>query len=224
MKTLAVVLAGGIGSRFHGEKPKQLMMLGKKPVLCHSVDVLATSPEIDEVLVISHIDYVPTIQQLLDGQPIAVLAGGDTRSASSDVALAYANEHGFDRILLHDAARPLIDSDLVSRLCAALNQADAAIAALPATDTISVSVDGETIDHTPPRETLWSIQTPQAFSVSVLTKAYALFDADPAAVATDDGGVVRRYLPEIPVKLVLGSRRAMKLTYPEDLAILETLI
>lgn len=228
MKTLAAVLAGGSGSRFAAETPKQFVLLGGKPVLRHSVDVFENCDDIDAVVIVSHPDHAKTIERLSEEtgwkKLSAILPGGNTRSASSQSALAFATENGFDRILLHDAARPLIDKETVSRLCIALNTADAAVAAIPVVDTVSVSQDGRTIENTPPRETLWSIQTPQAFSVKVLAAAYARFDSDPTAIATDDGGVVRRYLPDTPVVLTPGNRRAQKLTYPEDLPVLEALL
>lgn len=228
MKTLAAVLAGGSGSRFAADKPKQFVLLGGKPVLWHSVNTFENSAEINAIVIVAHPDHFDEINRLASDagwqKLAAVLPGGDTRSASSQSALQFAIEHSFDRILLHDAARPLIDIHTVARLCDALNVSEAAIAAVPTIDTISVSTDGYTIDHTPPRDTLWTIQTPQAFPVKVLAEAYARFDQDANAVATDDGGVVRRYMPEIPVKLVNGSRRAQKLTYPEDLVILEALL
>lgn len=228
MKTLAAVLAGGSGSRFAADKPKQFVLLGGKPVLWHSVNAFENCAEIDAVVIVSHPDHFDEINRLASNSGwrklAAILPGGETRSASSQSALRFATAHSFDRILLHDAARPLIDGETVSRLCKALYSGDAAIAAVPVIDTISVSLDGHTIDHTPPRETLWTVQTPQAFSVPVLTEAYARFDQDPAATATDDGGVIRRYMPEIPVVLIKGNRRAQKLTYPEDLPILEALL
>ncbi len=228
MKTLAAVLASGSGSRFAADIPKQFVLLGGKPVLWHSVDTFSNCDEIDAIVIVSHPDHFDEIERLAsrsDWQKLAgILPGGNTRSASSQSALQFAATHGFDRILLHDAARPLIDAATVSRLCETLHTADAAIAAVPVIDTISVSTDGRTIDHTPPREALWSIQTPQAFTVSVLAEAYAHFNNDPDAAATDDGGVIRRYMPETPVVLVKGNRRAQKLTYPEDLSILETLL
>ena len=228
MKTLAAVLAGGSGSRFAADKPKQFVQLGGRPVLWHSVDTFEHCCAIDAVVIVSHPDHFDEIKQLADGfgwrKLVGILPGGHTRSASSESALQFAQANGFERILLHDAARPLIDGDTVLRLCDALDAADAAIAAVPVIDTISVSADGCTVDHTPARETLWSIQTPQAFTVSVLAEAYARFDSDPGAVATDDGGVIRRYMPNVPVLLVEGNRKAQKLTYPEDLPILEALL
>ena len=228
MKTLAAILAGGSGSRFAGNQPKQFVLLGGKPVLCHSVDVFERSDRIDAFLIISHTDGIDHIRFLAEQYGwkkfCGVLPGGATRSGSSQAALAYAAANGFDRLLIHDAARPLINEAMLDRLCDGLEVYDAVVAAVPVTDTISVSADGKTVTETPKRESLWSIQTPQGFSVPVLQHAYRLFNEDTGAVATDDGGVVRRYLPNIPVGLILGSRRAAKLTYPEDLSILETLL
>lgn len=228
MKTLAAILAGGSGSRFAGNQPKQFVLLGSKPVLCHSVDVFEQSDCIDAFLVISHPDGIDRIRSLAEGYGwskfCGVLPGGATRSGSSQAALAYAAANGYDRLLIHDAARPLIDAAMIKRLCDGLDAYGAVVAALPVTDTISISSDSKTITDTPPRETLWSVQTPQGFSVPVLQHAYRLFGEDPHATATDDGGVVRRYLPNIPVGLITGSRRAVKLTYPEDLTVLEALL
>ena len=228
MKTLAAILAGGSGTRFSGERPKTLALLGGIPVICHSAAIFNSSAFIDAFIIISHRDTLYDVQRLATEYGWenfrGVFCGGDTRSSSSQEALSYAVNNGYDRILIHDAARPLIGGDIIKRLCDALTTYDAAVTAVPVTDTISVSCDGVTISDIPARESLWSVQTPQGFSVPVLCDAYSRFKADPNAVATDDGGVVRRYLPKVPVALVAGSRQAIKLTYPEDLPILETFL
>jgi 2-C-methyl-D-erythritol 4-phosphate cytidylyltransferase len=94
---------------------------------------------------------------------------------------------------------------------------------VPSSDTIVVAADG-VMTHIPPRETLWRCQTPQCFRLPVIRRAHQLAAADPGYVPTDDCGVVLRYLPEVPVHIVAGSERNLKVTYPSDLAVAKALL
>jgi len=225
-RTVAVVLGGGVGNRFGAAMPKQLLTLGGKTLVEHCVTAFAAAPGVDEVLLVMPPGYAGEATGLAGDQVRAVIAGGVTRSDSVRNALAYLmlrNAPETTGVLLHDAARPLVSQQIIADCVAALNDHEAAGVAVPASDTIVVAEDG-VMSHVPPRETLYRCQTPQCFRLSVIAKAHELAAKDPAFTPTDDCGVVLRYLPDVPVHIVKGSERNIKVTYPGDLAIAEALI
>jgi 2-C-methyl-D-erythritol 4-phosphate cytidylyltransferase len=116
-----------------------------------------------------------------------------------------------------------VDQRIIADCVAALRVHDAAGVAVPASDTMVVTEDG-VMQSMPKRETLLRCQTPQCFRLSVITRAHELAAADPGFVPTDDCGVVMRYLPDVPVHVVPGSERNIKVTYPHDLAVAEALL
>ena len=126
-------------------------------------------------------------------------------------------------VLLHDAARPLVDQRIIADCVAALRVHDAAGVAVPASDTMVVTANG-VMQSMPRRETLLRCQTPQCFRLPVITRAHELAAADPGFAPTDDCGVVLRYLPEVDVHIVPGSERNIKITYAQDLAVAEALL
>ena len=126
-------------------------------------------------------------------------------------------------MLLHDAARPLVDQRIIADCVAALGVHDAAGVAVPASDTMVVTDNG-VMQSMPRRETLLRCQTPQCFRLPVITRAHELAAADPGFAATDDCGVVLRYLPDVDVHIVPGSERNIKITYAPDLAVAEALL
>jgi 2-C-methyl-D-erythritol 4-phosphate cytidylyltransferase len=155
----------------------------------------------------------------------AVIEGGVTRPDSTRVALAAIarTQRGEAGVLLHDAARPLVDGRIIADCVASLRVHDAAGVAVPASDTMVVTENG-VMESIPRRETLLRCQTPQCFRLSVITRAHELAAADPDFAPTDDCGVVLRYLPDVKVHVVKGSERNIKITYPQDLAVAEALL
>ena len=223
---VAVVLGGGIGNRFGAAVPKQLLTLGGKTLVEHCVTAFSAAPGVDEVLLVMPADYADEAAKLAGDHVRAVIPGGVTRSDSVRNALAYLGaRHPAETtgVLLHDAARPLVSQRIIADCVTALRTHDAVGTAIPTSDTIVIAEDG-VMSHVPPRETLYRCQTPQCFRLSVIAKAHELAAADPAFVPTDDCGVVLRYLPDVPVHIVTGSERNIKITYPGDLAIAEALL
>lgn len=227
-KTLGVVLAGGKGNRFTGDVPKQFLELAGKPVFLHSVLAFQASDRIDGITVVVPAGYESEVKELLSRhgvtKTVAVTCGGAERQDSVKSALNVGLQGRFDRVLLHDAARPLLSVEVIARLCDALETNRAATAALPVTDTVAVTENGETIAAVPDRRTLWQIQTPQGFCLYTLAEAYARLSPAVLAACTDDCGVVRAFLPDESAALVEGDRKLQKLTYPEDLAVLTALV
>ncbi len=240
MRVVAVVLGGGMGQRIGAGLPKQLLRLGGRTLIEHCVAAFEQAPGVDEILVVMAAGYVDQVADMLAAGAYAkvsgVIAGGLLRSDSTRVALAAIAggvpgpsemQGGGDPadcgVLLHDAARPLVDQRIIADCVAALGVHQAAGVAVPASDTMVITDNG--VMHTMPRrETLWRCQTPQCFRLPVIARAHELAAADPEFVPTDDCGVVLRYLPGVDVHIVPGSERNLKVTYPQDLAVAETLL
>ena len=239
MRMVAVVLGGGIGQRVGAALPKQLLRLGGKTLVEHCVAAFEQAPGVDEILVVMAAGYVEQVRDMLAeggfSKVTGVIGGGVARSDSTWVALAAIARDGRASgmpggddpadcgVLLHDAARPLVDQRIIADCVAALGEHDAAGVAVPASDTMVITDNG--VMHTMPRrETLWRCQTPQCFRLPVIVRAHELAAADPDFAPTDDCGVVLRYLPGVDVHIVPGSERNLKVTYPQDLAVAEVLL
>jgi 2-C-methyl-D-erythritol 4-phosphate cytidylyltransferase len=225
-RMVAVVLGGGVGTRFGAALPKQLLTLDGRTLVEHCVSAFAAAPGIDEILLVMPPAYHEESTRLVGDQVSAIIEGGATRSDSVRAALAHISarhDPAAAGVLIHDAARPLVTQRIIADCLRALKDHDAVGTAVPASDTILTVKDG-VIAHVPPRETLYRAQTPQCFHLETIVKAHALAAADPAFQPTDDCGVVLRYLPGTPVHVIPGSERNLKVTYPSDLAIAEALL
>jgi 2-C-methyl-D-erythritol 4-phosphate cytidylyltransferase len=187
------------------------------------------APGIDEILVVMARGYTEPVKAMLTDagyrKVTAVIEGGETRPDSTRVALAAiaATAPGDCGVLLHDAARPLVDQRIIADCVAALRVHEAAGVAVPASDTMVVTDNG-VMQSMPRRETLLRCQTPQCFRLPVITRAHELAAADPGFAPTDDCGVVLRYLPDVDVHIVPGSERNIKITYAQDLAVAEAIL
>jgi len=159
-------------------------------------------------------------------QAEAAGAQAGTQDQAQDQDQARAHDDGDTNVLFHDAARPLLDQRIIADCVAALATDQAIGVAVPSSDTI-VEVSDGLVTGMPRRDALARCQTPQGFRLSVIRQAYRLADADPdfgQRPATDDCGIVHRYLPAVPVRLVRGSERNIKITYPGDLDVAEALL
>jgi 2-C-methyl-D-erythritol 4-phosphate cytidylyltransferase len=226
MRMVAVVLGGGVGQRLGAGKPKQLLTLGGQTLIERCVAAFEEAPGVDEILVVMARGFTDEVKGLLaEGgyrKVSEVIEGGATRPDSTRVALAAITGEDCG-VLLHDAARPLVDQRIIADCVAALRVHDAAGVAAPASDTMVITENG-VMQSMPKRETLFRCQTPQCFRLSVITRAHELAAADPEFAPTDDCGVVLRYLPDVDVHIVPGSERNIKVTYPQDLAVAEALL
>jgi len=206
---VALLVAAGRGERLGAEGPKAFVMVAGRPMLEWSLDALRAAPSVERVVV-----AVPPGVRF----PGAV-AGGESRSQSVRNALAAAGEA--DVVVVHDAARPLVDAGLVERcVCALDGGVDAVIAAAPVTDTVKEAADGIVV-RTLDRSRLWAVQTPQVFRRATLEAALDQPD-DILAAATDDAGLVEARGGV--VRIVESSPRNLKVTTPTDLALAELLL
>jgi 2-C-methyl-D-erythritol 4-phosphate cytidylyltransferase len=234
MRMVAVVLGGGVGQRLGAGMPKQLLTLGGQTLVERCVAAFDQAPGVDEILVVMARGYTDQVKAMLAAggyrKVTDIIEGGATRPDSTRVALAAiarpgeGGQAGDDcGVLLHDAARPLVDQRIIADCVASLEVHEAAGVAVPTSDTIVITDNG-VMRSVPRRETLFRCQTPQCFRLPVIARAHELAAADPGFGPTDDCGVVLRYLPEVDVHVVPGSERNIKITYPQDLAVAEALL
>lgn len=234
-KTLqvAILLAGGSGQRFGADRPKQFVRIGERTVLEHSLAAFEQSPHIDAILIVSHPQHLDEVRELLPSSQhpklLAVVAGGAERQDSTLNALRALTQITDSpleqiRILIHDAVRPAVSQSIIARVCTALHTHQAANLVVPVTDTLLEINDNGTTAAMPSRARFRRVQTPQGFHAATLQHAYDVALTDPNFQATDDCGVVFRYLPEVEIVLVEGEQRNIKLTYPEDLHVLHHLL
>ena len=218
--TAALVAAGGRGVRVGADRPKQFVDLDGRSILERSVAALAASDRIGEVVVALPAEFVGTVGAQLRGlssKPIVCVEGGARRQDS--VANAFAkSSRDAGIIVIHDAARPFVTAELIARTIDAAGAHGAAIAAIAVRDTVKQA--GERVDDgsrpirsTIPRDTVFLAQTPQAFRRDVLARAIA---EGGSIDATDEAMLVERL--GLPVHVVEGDPRNIKITTPEDLA------
>ena len=205
MRVAAILLAGGTGSRFGAETPKQFLPLAGAPVLRHAAAALLGAGV--PIQPVGDPARVAAAQAPLAHRP--VVPGGETRQDSVRAGLAALAADAPELVLIHDGARPLIPPATIPALLAALETADGAIPAVAVADTLKRVADGRIV-ATVPREGLFRAQTPQAFRYAALVAAHA--DAPPGL--TDDAAVLEAAGRSVAV--VPGSEDNIKLTYPED--------
>lgn len=213
----ALIVAAGSGSRAGGDK--QWRSLGGKPVLRWSAEALLNAGAQELIVVIAPDAQDRAAQALAGLSAWRAVTGGDTRARSVQAGLAALTCSADQPVLIHDAARPLLDRAVIARLVAALNDADGALPALPVADSLRQGQDGR-MAGVVERDGLWRAQTPQAFRRGVIEAAYAAWPVD--ETPTDEAVVVDRHGGR--VVLIEGDPRLMKLTYPEDFAMAEALL
>ncbi|HEY3189152.1 MAG TPA: 2-C-methyl-D-erythritol 4-phosphate cytidylyltransferase [Solirubrobacteraceae bacterium] len=206
---VALLVAAGRGERLGASGPKAFVVLAGRPMLEWSLDALRAAPSVERIVVAAP-----------PGVPYeGAVEGGESRSQSVRNALAAAGDA--DVVLVHDAARPLLDADLVERCLEALDGGvDAVIAAAPVTDTLKEAADGIVV-RTLDRSRLWAVQTPQAFRRTALEDALDQ-PAEVLARATDDAGLVEARGGV--VRVVESSARNLKVTTATDLKLAELLL
>ena len=247
MKNIAVILAGGRGSRMGTDLPKQFIRLQDgRTVLETCVDVFHQNEHIDEIAIVMLREYFTEAQALLPADRFPKIRywipGGAERWESSlnaiktiadaingSMAKSSINckssivqssiKNGVN-VLIHDCARPFVSQNLLNRVCEALEQHEAVTVAVPVTDTlyeVRTVANDELVQTIPPRSLFRRAQTPQAFRLSVMQKAFDIAMHDEDRNFTDDVGVVLRYLPDTPIHIIPGEESNKKLTFKEDI-------
>ena len=227
MANVAIILAGGSGSRFGGEMPKQFMCVGDKQIIEHSIEAFEHCERIDEICIVCKAEYVQHVEQIVNKSHYTkvkkILSGGKERYDSSLAAInAYTDDN--TNLLLHDAVRPIVSERIINDCIDALGKYNAVDVAVKTTDTIIRVDENGCITDIPNRAYLRNVQTPQCFKRGTIRRAYEVALADPNFITTDDCGTVRHYLPEEPIYVVEGETTNIKLTYREDLLLLDILL
>lgn len=221
---IAAILAGGVGKRMGGGKPKQFLPVNGRMVIEHSVDAFEKNSLIDRIVIVMHPDWAEEMQAIVrrNGwkKVTDIVPGGKERYHSSMAAIECCRSCGDDdRLIIHDAARPWVSQRIITEVCEALNTNKAIGVGIPVTDTIWMISDeeGRSIQSIPDRALMYNAQTPQAFHLSTIREAYSLALQDPGLKATDDCGIIVRYLPGTPIHIVPGENTNIKITFPEDI-------
>ena len=234
MYNIAIILAGGTGSRVGGSMPKQLMPLADgRSVLEHAVDAFEAAPAINEIGIVMHPDWMAEAEALRAKNTwrkvTKIIAGGTERWESSWKAIeAFRSQKSDVSLWLHDAARPFVSQRILADVAAALETHEAVTVAVPVMDTLYKvqrdkvqstrdSVQSTKVESIPSRSEYMRAQTPQAFHLDIIAEAYRRAIESGAVAATDDAGIVHRYMPEQPISIVPGEEANKKITYREDL-------
>ena len=233
MHVTAIIAAGGRGQRFGGVQPKQLLDVGGRPILQRSVEAFLAHPSVDAVVVAVPqplVDEPPSYLRPGAGaapgssaKPLRVVAGGERRQDSVTNAFGSVDASS-DIIVIHDAARPFVSAELITRTIAAAAESGAAVAAVAARDTVKRSTGAagasRMVADTLPRDTIFLAQTPQAFQRGVLAQALAAATRE-AIDATDEATLVER--AGHAVRIVEGEASNIKITEPADLPVAESI-
>lgn len=225
MKATVIVPAAGRGRRMGEEVNKQYLQLQSKPVLAYTLSACFAAKCFQTVIVVvtpgeEEIFHRDVLLPWFPTQDIMVISGGKERQDSIYNALN-AVPLDTEFVCIHDGARPLIKPALFQRCLETAMKHGAAIAAVPVKDTIKVTNDEGIVTETPPRQTLWSVQTPQVFRRDWLQDVYKRAYQD-NYYATDDAGLLERY--GYSVRVIMGDYENLKVTTPEDLLLVAALL
>ncbi|MGL6000595.1 MAG: 2-C-methyl-D-erythritol 4-phosphate cytidylyltransferase [Plesiomonas sp.] len=229
MTNIAVILSGGTGSRFGGSIPKQFTKLAGRAVIEYTIDAFDNALDIDEIIIVSQPEHISLTWDIIKNNKwkkvTKVFSGGKERFDSTYSALKgldATSDHC--NIIFHDAVRPLITENIIHDCIKALDHYDAVDVVIPSTDTLVEVYDDGCIANIPNRSTMRRGQTPQAFKMGVIKKAYEQAISSQQFTFTCDCGVVRSMVPGVRVATVNGSEANMKITQPIDLFIAEKLL
>ncbi|KFI59440.1 2-C-methyl-D-erythritol 4-phosphate cytidylyltransferase [Bifidobacterium gallicum DSM 20093 = LMG 11596] len=228
---VAVVLAAGSGVRFDPRNPKQLVMLGGKPIVQWCLEAFEHSAAVTDIMVVVNDRVREPVEHIIETTGMtkvrAVINGGAERADSTQAALdtlARFGVPGDAKILIHDSVRPFVSQRQIQDCVDALDEFTAATVADPSTDTVLLTEalgDRKVIKSVPDRRFVFRAQTPQAFRYATIRRAYEFASQDHGFRPTDDTRVVVEYLPDEPVAIVAGSQFNMKVTTPEDMPFAE---
>lgn len=212
-KYIAILVAGGSGSRMATETPKQFLLLKQKPVLMHTIEAFYHSDLHPEIIVVlpsdNHLYWTNLCKQYQFTIPHKLTTGGAQRFDSVKHGLALVQEPAI--VAIHDAVRPLVSNTVITQAFLQAEQDGTAIAALPSTDSVRQSIGGNR-SKAIPREHIYLIQTPQAFQSNIVKKAY---QQSYQSEFTDDASVVEH--SGFSIQFIPGERNNIKITFPEDL-------
>jgi 2-C-methyl-D-erythritol 4-phosphate cytidylyltransferase len=232
MKVVVIVPAAGLGTRMaarsgarSGKTTKQFAEIDGKPILLHTLEKFAQIPRVQDIYVAVRENETERLRSFLSAQHLRpkthVVVGGDHRQHSVANALAAVKADADDVVLVHDAVRPFVDPQIIENVIDCATKHGAAIAGLPAVDTIKQverTSDGAIITTTIPRERIVMAQTPQGFRYGLLKRVFEEAAQD-GFIGTDEASLLERAGHRVAV--VMGSARNIKITTPADLELAE---
>ena len=228
----AAILAGGIGSRMGGtDTPKQFLTLGSKPVIIHTIEKFVINENIDKIIVLIPKNFITHTNNLINehiGQndDVIVIEGGETRNDTLLNSIRFIEDNfGIDDdsiILTHDSVRPFVTHRIIEDNIDAARKYGACDTVIPATDTIVESINGETIESIPVRDYYYQGQTPQSFNIKKLFNLINSLSESETNILTDACKIFT--LKDEDVHLVDGEVTNIKITYPYDLKLANTIL
>lgn len=223
MKITAIIPAAGSGTRYSAVKNKLFEDLNGFPVIVHTLKKISAVEEINSIIICTSQGLIDEIKQLVKDHNIpkveAVILGGETRQESVFLGLKEAQKLSPDFVLIHDGARPLVSAEIIKNSINTTVEKGSAVVAVPAKDTIKrVNPESKEIIETLNRDELWNIQTPQVFRFNLILAAHEKFKGQNF---TDDAALLETL--KIPVNIVTGTYKNIKITTEEDLKIARVL-
>lgn len=227
-----VILAGGIGSRMGGDKPKQYLNVKGKAIIIYTIEKFFAVPDFEKVIVLCPNQWVAHTKNLIEKHiapaagRVAVIEGGDTRNETIMNAIKFIESEGNlteDTIIVtHDSVRPFVTHRIITENIAAAKEYGACDTVIPATDTIVESQDNSVISAIPDRSHMYQGQTPQSFNALKLRNIYASLTPEEKNILTDAAKIF--VMKNEKVALVQGEDFNMKITYPYDLRVAKSLL
>ena len=221
MSSGVIIAAAGQGKRMGYGVNKQFILLNQKPILIHTIEKFQNLPWIKEIIIVANKDEVKAIEELVEKHMLnvtKVIPGGKERQDSIEQGLMYINS---EWVMVHDGARPFIDRGKLEELYNIVKIKDAVVLGVPVKDTIKVLDNTGIISYTPDRKSLWTIQTPQAFRLSILKEAYRNAK-EKHFLGTDDSSLVEKI--GVKTHLLEGSYNNIKITTKEDLVFAQMIL
>lgn len=226
MKNIGVILASGSGSRFGTKTPKQFIKLAGKPVIQYTIEAFQNASCIDEIIIVTNENYIDFVNELSEKNNFSkvskIICGGSERYESSWSAIQSMDEDNCN-VIFHDAVRPFVSERIINDCVNALKEYNAVDVVVDPTDTI-VKVKSGKVMSIPDRRFLGRGQTPQAFKKNTIKKAYECFLAAENRVASDDCGIVLKYLPLEDIFIVKGEESNFKITHQQDIYLADNII
>ena len=230
--TYGVILAGGIGSRMGGDKPKQYLTVKDKPIIIYTIEKFLVVPEFEKVIVLCPKQWVEHTKNLIEKHiapaknKVAVIEGGSTRNETIMNAIKLIESEGKlndDTVIVtHDSVRPFVTHRIIEENIKAAEEFGACDTVVPATDTIVEAMDNATISNIPDRSKMYQGQTPQSFKALKLKNMYESLTDEEKDILTDAAKIF--VIKGEKVALVQGETFNMKITYPYDLRVAKSLL
>ena len=226
---IAIILSGGVGTRMNTNIPKQYLLVNEKPIINYSIEKFLANPSIDEIVIAIADEWcqfvIEHIESLMPTKNIYFSHAGITRQHSIYNALKVIKQKGHadhDIVIIHDAARPLVNMDLINKCITECGKNDGIMPVIPVKDTVYLSKDGKNIDTLLNRSQLWAGQAPEAFVLGPYWKAHESMTEEDISAIT--GSTELAYKAGLRIQLIKGDPLNFKITTSEDLVNFENII